>query len=120
MAEMHQALSHNQDAIRLSEEAAKLFVDLNDEESANQARKIQTSVCVARGEIDKAPNRSDALLTLRHFISAVEERDEDKVKLFESELDAASGAISDEELNFALENLFAKDQSAVTFLEARG
>merc|ERR1712232_311288 len=94
--------------------------EVKDEASAIQARKIQTTICVFRGEIEKAPNRSDALLTLTHFISAVEEREEDKVKLYEGELDAASGAISDSELNFALENLFARDQSAVTFLEARG
>merc|ERR1712232_1348021 len=94
--------------------------EVKDEASAIQARKIQTTIYVARGEIEKAPNRSDALLTLKHFISAVEERDEDKVKLYEAELDGAAGAISDAELNFALETLFSKDQSAVAFLESRG
>jgi tetratricopeptide (TPR) repeat protein len=119
-AEMHSDMNHTQDALRLAKDAEELFAALGDTVSLEEAKKLQTMIYVKRGQYAKAPHRSEALLALKSFIKAVEQRDEQEVKKFEAKLDRASAAIKDTEMSSALEALFQRDPTALQFLEKLG
>jgi tetratricopeptide (TPR) repeat protein len=119
-AEMHMDLNHSQDALRVAKEAEDLFQSLGMAADVEDMRKLQSSIFVKKGQHSKAPHRSEALLALKQFVRAVEQREVDQVKLFEVELDKASSAIKDMEMSNTLESLFERDPSAVKFLEEHG
>jgi tetratricopeptide (TPR) repeat protein len=120
MAEMHLTFGHLQDAIRTAKEAEELFNALEQKGAAEEARKIQTSVCVKQKQHTKAPHRSEALLALKNFIRAIENRDVSEVKKIEGSLDKAAGAIQDAEMTAALDSVFERDPNAIQFLENQG
>jgi len=119
-AEKHSEMSHAQDALRLAKEAEELFVALGDKDSEEEAKKLQTSIYVKRGQHTKAPHRSEALLALKSFVRAVEQRELDQIRAFEADLDRAASAIKDTEMSTALESLFERDPEALQFLEKQG
>merc|ERR1719446_1163423 len=119
-AEMHMEMNHSQDALRLAKGAEDLFQGLNMKSRAEDARKLVTKIYVNKGQHSKAPHRSEALLALKQFVRAVEQRETDQVKQFEVDLDKASSAIKDTEMSTALESLFERDPTAISFLEQQG
>lgn len=119
-AEMHMEMNHSQDALRLAKNAEDLFQSLNMKSRAEDARKLVTKIYVKKGQHSKAPHRSEALLALKQFVRAVEQRETDQVKQFEVDLDKASSAIKDTEMSTALESLFERDPTAISFLEQQG
>merc|ERR1719247_1268401 len=119
-AEMHSDLSNSQDALRIAKDAEGLFNALGDADNAEEARRLQTKICVKRGEYKQAPHRQEALSALKSFLRAVEQREMDQVKKYEIELDKASSAIQDTEMSTALKSLFERDKGAVAYLEKQG
>lgn len=120
MAEMHAGLNHAQDALRLAKEAQGLFSALNDDHGEEECKRLQTRILVKRNQHTIAPHRPEALVSLKNFIRAVEQREMEEVKKFEEAMDKASGAIQDNELTIALEGLFERDPGALHFLEELG
>lgn len=120
IAEKHAAMNHSQDALRMAKEAEKLFACLGDTDAAEEAKQLQTSIHVQRGQHTKAPHRSKALLALKSFVRAVELRELDQMRAFEVELDSTASAIKDTEMSIALESLFERDPEALQFLEKQG
>merc|ERR1712187_1008696 len=120
MAEMHGGLNHAQDALRLAKEAQGLFSALTDKDGEEECKRLQTRILVKRNQHAIAPHRPEALVSLKNFIRAVEQRELEEVKKFEEAMDKASGAIKDNELTIALEALFERDPQAIAFLEDLG
>lgn len=119
-AEMHMEMNHSQDALRLAKEAEEIYTGLNMTTQTEAAKKLQTQIFVKKGQHSKAPHRSEALLALKSFVRAVEQREVDQVKQFEVDLDKAASAIKDTEMSTALESLFERDPTALSFLEQQG
>jgi tetratricopeptide (TPR) repeat protein len=119
-AEKHAEMNHSQDGLRLAKEAEELFASLGDKASEEEAKKLQTTIFVKRGQHSKAPHRSEALLALKSFVRAVEQREIDQVRAFEADLDKAASAIKDTEMSAALESLFERDPEALQFLQKQG
>jgi hypothetical protein len=119
-AEMHAEMNHSQDALRLAKEAESLFQALDLKDDVEEAKKLQTAIFVKKGQHSKAPHRSEALLALKSFVRAVEQREIDQVKQFEVDMDKAASAIKDAEMSTALESLFERDPAALSFLEQQG
>jgi tetratricopeptide (TPR) repeat protein len=119
-AEMHMEMNHSQDALRLAKEAEELFRAQAMSSQAEDSKKLQTKIFVSRGQHAKAPHRQEALLALKSFVRAVEQREVDQVKQFEVDLDKAASAIKDTEMSTALESLFERDPTALGFLEQQG
>jgi tetratricopeptide (TPR) repeat protein len=119
-AEMMMEMNHSQDALRLATEAEELFRAQAMSSQAEEAKKLRTQIFVSRDQHGKAPHRSEAVLALKSFVRAVEQRQEEQVKQFEAELDRVAAALKDAELSKALESLFERDPGALSFLEKQG
>jgi len=120
VAEMHAELNHSQDALRMAKDSEELFAALGLSVDVEEAKKLQTTIFVKKGQHSKAPHRSEALLALKSFVRAVEQREIDQVKQFEVDLEKAASAIKDTEMSTALESLFERDPTALAFLEQQG
>jgi len=119
-AEVHSDMNHAQDSLRLAKRAQELFEGLGMNTQAEDAKKLQTSMHVRKGDHAKAPHRDNALKSMKSFIRAVEQREVAQVKQFEVDLDKFSTALKDTEMSNALESLFERDPAALGFLEQQG
>lgn len=119
-AQMYFEMNQTQDAVRMAKEAEALFKGLGLSVDVEDMRRLQSSIYIKRGQHNMAPHRDEALLALKSFVKAVEDRHHDNVKQFEVDMNKAATAIKDTEMSTALEALFDKDPTALAFLEKQG
>jgi len=119
-AQMYFEMNQSQDAVRMAKEAETLFKGLGLSVDVEDMRRLQSSIYIKRGQHNMAPHRDEALLAMKSFVKAVEDRDHDNVKQFEVDMNKAATAIKDTEMSSALEALFERDPTALAFLEKQG
>ncbi|CAK0792862.1 unnamed protein product [Prorocentrum cordatum] len=110
---------HNE-AAALAAESLKLYQQLGLQEGAAAAQRTVSRVCAARGVVDKAPNRQEALEALQGLAAAVEARDQ---RGWDAALKVLNetGAYSQADVDGVMKKALEKDPvGAQDFLDKQG
>lgn len=108
------------DALAPAQDAVKLFEEVGDKEGESRAKRCLSQVFAEKNQLDKAPNRSEALKALGDLSSAVEMRDSHRWQEGMKELDR-TGAYVQKDVDDIVSTALEKDRlGAAAFLEEQG
>merc|ERR1712151_732204 len=85
-----------------------------------QARATISSLLAERGQVDKAPNRQEAVRALKDLAKALEEKSVDDIKSAEARLNKMRDLVTDHEIVENLSPILQKDPEATGFLKDLG
>lgn len=108
------------DAMAYAKKAVGMFKAMGDMDLVDRGEKLVTDCCIVLGQLSDSPYRSEGILALKDFTKGVELRDIAMTKEAEDKLEKTKNVIKESDINLALENLFAKDPSALKFVEDLG
>jgi len=120
IAEMRWALGELAEATEVARQAYAAFVAANSTWGQEQAKATISSLLATRGQMEKAPNRQEAVKALRELARAVEKRDMNEAKSAEERLNKMRDLVSDQEVVEHLQPLLQKDAGAMEFLKQLG
>lgn len=108
------------EALAPAQEALKLFEELGDEAGKEAARRTVNVVYAERGQLDKAPNRPDALKALKELAAAADASDAAAWTRAMDEL-TRTGAYTQKDIDDSISAALDKDRpSASAFFEDLG
>lgn len=120
IAEMRRVLGEKKEAIAVARQALDAFKAAGLKWGEDKARATISSAMAEQGRMEKAPNRQEALKTLKELAKAVGEKSAEGVKSAEDKLNNMRDCVSDQEIVEALGTVVQKDATAVDFLQAQG
>jgi len=108
------------ESLSMAQQGLGLFKELGDSKGEGDCQKIINRAYAASGEMEKAPNRNDALKALEDLASAVENRDKSQWKTAIVELNKSS-AYTQHDVQQIFGSALKKDrQAAASFLQQMG
>lgn len=108
------------ESLSMAQQGLGLFKELGDSKGESDCQKIINRAYAASGEMEKAPNRNDALKALEDLASAVENRDKGQWKTAIVELNKSS-AYTQHDVQQIFGSALKKDrQAAASFLQQMG
>mmetsp|Transcript_100196 Transcript_100196/g.321320 ORF Transcript_100196/g.321320 Transcript_100196/m.321320 type:complete len:347 (-) Transcript_100196:55-1095(-) len=108
------------DALAPAQDALKLYEEVGDQDGEASARRTVNTVFVEKGQLDKAPNRPQALEALKDLSDAVTERDSSRWHAAMEELNKTCAYTQKDVDNIVQAALEKNRPSAFTFLEEQG
>jgi len=120
IAEMRRVLGEKKEAVVAAKAAQAAFKEAGLKWGEQKALATISSIMVEQGRMEKAPNRQEALKTLKELTKAVETKSAEDLKAAEDRLNAMRDCVSDQEIVESLSFAMQKDPTTMDFLQAQG
>lgn len=108
-------------AMNTAQAALALAVKIGDAKEEKAIKRSLTDLYVAKGKIDKAPNRKEALALLQDLARELEKKDGDKFKDVSKTMDNYWNALTQTDIEATLHAVISKDPTSyLAFLKVNG
>eukprot|EP00933_Yihiella_yeosuensis_P031481 TRINITY_DN25055_c0_g1_i1.p1 TRINITY_DN25055_c0_g1~~TRINITY_DN25055_c0_g1_i1.p1 ORF type:complete len:581 (+),score=164.06 TRINITY_DN25055_c0_g1_i1:67-1743(+) len=108
-------------SMNTAQAALALAQSVGDALEEKAIKRSLTSLYVAKGKVDKAPNRRDALLLLQDLTAALEKKDGDAFDDANKDLDGYWDALKQSDIEAAMRKVVSKDPTSyMEFLKEHG
>lgn len=108
-------------ALNSAQAALALTQKVGDANEEKAIKNTLTGIYVAKGKVDKSPNRKEALNLLSDLSRELEKRDAERFKDISKDLDGLWNALNQSDIDAALRKVIAKDPNAyLAFLKEHG
>jgi len=108
MGEIYIKMNSNDDGLAAAKGALKIYRELGDAKAEYRMASMLSHLYGTAGMVEKAPNRSDALATLKEAAQALEVKDADAFKEA-YQRSKAMGGLSDDDINSAFAGALVSD-----------
>mmetsp|Transcript_102710 Transcript_102710/g.257501 ORF Transcript_102710/g.257501 Transcript_102710/m.257501 type:complete len:411 (-) Transcript_102710:147-1379(-) len=120
IAEMRWANDEHAEATEVARQSLAVFTAAKCEWGKEKALATISSLLAQRGQVDKAPNRQEAVRALKDLAKALERKSADDIKSAEARLNKVRDLVTDHEIVENLSPILQKDPEAIKFLKDLG
>jgi len=120
IAEMRWALGEHAEATEVARQSLAAFKAAKCKWGEEKALATISSLLAERGQVDKAPNRHEAIRALKDLAKALEGKNEEEVKSAEQRLNKMRDLVTDHEIVENLSPILQKDPEALGLLKKLG